>query len=142
MVGEFPFCHRSRQPQSLSQSKTQKCLPRVAVLKEVVVLPRQGPGRVCKGSPTQCLPVNPQKDARKIKPQVKEEIKNESGFLALGKPGKKQKPRNLMGAREPIFAKTWVFPWRFKRKPKGLRKKRNKQTGLQGTPIDLDIFSK
>ena len=31
----------------------------------------------CKGAPTELLPVNPQKNIRKIKPEVKEEIKNE-----------------------------------------------------------------
>ena len=31
----------------------------------------------CKGAPTQLLPVNPQKNIRKIQPEVKEEIKNE-----------------------------------------------------------------
>ena len=31
----------------------------------------------CKGAPTELLPVNPQKNFRKIKPEVKEEIKNE-----------------------------------------------------------------
>ena len=31
----------------------------------------------CKGAKTEMLPVNPQKNIRKIKPEVKEEIKNE-----------------------------------------------------------------
>ena len=31
----------------------------------------------CKGVPTELLPVNPQKNIRKIQPEVKEEIKNE-----------------------------------------------------------------
>ena len=31
----------------------------------------------CKGAPTEVLPVNPQKNIRKIKPEVKEEIKNQ-----------------------------------------------------------------
>ena len=31
----------------------------------------------CKGAPTELLPVNPQKNIRKIQPEVKEEIKNE-----------------------------------------------------------------
>ena len=31
----------------------------------------------CKGAPTELLPVNPQKNVRKIQPEVKEEIKNE-----------------------------------------------------------------
>ena len=31
----------------------------------------------CKGAKTEMLPVNPQKNVRKIKPEVKEEIKNE-----------------------------------------------------------------
>ena len=31
----------------------------------------------CKGAPTELLPVNPQKNIRKIQPEVKEEIRNE-----------------------------------------------------------------
>ena len=31
----------------------------------------------CKGAPTELLPVNPQKNIRKIQPEVKEDIKNE-----------------------------------------------------------------
>ena len=31
----------------------------------------------CKGAPTELLPVNPQKNIRKIQPELKEEIKNE-----------------------------------------------------------------
>ena len=31
----------------------------------------------CKGAPTELLPANPQKNIRKIQPEIKEEIKNE-----------------------------------------------------------------
>ena len=38
---------------------------------------RHSHSKNCKGAPTELLPVNPQKNIRKIKPEVKEEIKNE-----------------------------------------------------------------
>ena len=87
---EEPTKETIDEPKPKAKAKAKaKTLPRTKKEIEVVQCEKCGKSmnakslrfshpKNCKGVPTELLPVNPQKNDRKIQPEVKEEIKNES----------------------------------------------------------------
>ena len=79
----------TEEPKPIEEPKPKaKALPRTKKEIEVVECENCGKSmnakslrfshpKSCKGAPTELLPVNPQKNIRKMKPEVKEETKNE-----------------------------------------------------------------
>ena len=93
-----PFLNQKRKQKHYQELKKQVELVECEQRSKKMTLKslRHSHPKNCKGAKTEMLPVNPQKNIRKIKPEVKEEIKNEIKREAIKETIKKPTATELL----------------------------------------------